>query len=66
MTIPLPILEEYRRAQDVGGNVGLGLVAKVEVSNERSLCLAEWLGMRSVETISVDGHSHVLLGLDRP
>lgn len=42
------------------------LVAKVEVDNERSLRLAERLEMRRVETISVDGHPHVLLALDRP
>jgi RimJ/RimL family protein N-acetyltransferase len=42
------------------------LVAKVEVGNERSLRLAERLGMRRVGTISVDGHPHVLLALDRP
>jgi RimJ/RimL family protein N-acetyltransferase len=42
------------------------LVAKVEVENERSLRLAERLGMRRVGTISVDGHPHVLLALDRP
>ena len=42
------------------------LVAKVEVDNERSLRVAERLGMRSVGTISVDGHPHVLLALDRP
>lgn len=42
------------------------LVAKVELGNERSLRLAERLGMRRVGTISVDGHPHVLLALDRP
>jgi len=42
------------------------LVAKVEVGNERSLRLAERLGMHRVGTISVDGHPHVLLALDRP
>jgi RimJ/RimL family protein N-acetyltransferase len=42
------------------------LVARVEVGNERSLGLAERLGMRSVGTISVGGHPHVLLALERP
>jgi RimJ/RimL family protein N-acetyltransferase len=42
------------------------IVAKVEVGNERSLRLAERLGMRRVEDISVDGHPHVLLVLERP
>lgn len=41
------------------------LVAKVEVASERSLRLAERLGMRRVEAISVAGHPHVLLALDR-
>lgn len=41
------------------------LVAKVAVDNERSLRLAQRLGMRSVGTVSVDGHPHVLLALDR-
>ena len=43
-----------------------GLVAKVEVGNERSVRLAERLGMRRVGTISVDGHPHALLAPDRP
>ena len=41
------------------------LVAKVEVDNERSLRLAQRLGMRRVGAVSVDGHPHVLLALDR-
>ena len=42
------------------------LVAKIEPENARSLRLAERLGMRTLETISVDGHPHLLLGLERP
>jgi [ribosomal protein S5]-alanine N-acetyltransferase len=42
------------------------VVAKVEPDNERSLRLAERLGMRPVETISVDGRPHLLLALDLP
>jgi len=42
------------------------LVAKVEPDNERSLRLAERLGMRAVETISIDGRRHLLLALDMP
>lgn len=41
------------------------LVAKIEPVNARSLRLAERLGMRTVETISVDGHPHLLLALER-
>lgn len=41
------------------------LVAKIEPDNERSLRVAERLGMRRVETISVDGHPHLLLALER-
>lgn len=41
------------------------LVAKVEPENERSLRLAERLGMRRVETIDVGGHPHLLLALER-
>jgi len=41
------------------------LVAKVELGNERSLRLAERLGMRPVETIDFAGHPHVLLALER-
>jgi ribosomal-protein-alanine N-acetyltransferase len=41
------------------------LVAKVEPDNERSLRLAERLGMRTVETISVDGRPHLLLALEQ-
>jgi [ribosomal protein S5]-alanine N-acetyltransferase len=42
------------------------LVAKVEPDNEHSLRLAERLGMRTVDTIDVDGHPHLLLALERP
>ena len=42
------------------------VVAKVEPGNERSLRLAERLGMREVETIAVDGRPHVLLAVERP
>jgi RimJ/RimL family protein N-acetyltransferase len=42
------------------------VLAKVEPGNERSLRLAERLGMHTVETISVDGHPHLLLALERP
>lgn len=42
------------------------LVATVEPENERSLRLAGRLGMRTVETISVDGRPHLLLALERP
>jgi RimJ/RimL family protein N-acetyltransferase len=42
------------------------LVGKVEHDNERSLRLAGRLGMRTVETIDVDGRPHLLLALDRP
>ena len=42
------------------------LLAKIEPDNERSLRLAERLGMRPVETISVDGRPHLLLALERP
>lgn len=41
------------------------LVAKIEPGNARSLRLAERLGMRTVETISVDGRPHQLLALER-
>lgn len=41
------------------------LVAKVDPGNERSLRFAKRLGMRAVETIAVDGRSHVLLALER-
>jgi RimJ/RimL family protein N-acetyltransferase len=41
------------------------LLAKVEPGNERSLRLAERLGMRTVETIEVDGRPHLLLALER-
>jgi ribosomal-protein-alanine N-acetyltransferase len=40
-------------------------VAKIELGNTRSLRLAERLGMRTVETISVHGRRHVLLALER-
>jgi RimJ/RimL family protein N-acetyltransferase len=42
------------------------LVAKIELGNERSLRLAERLGLQPVETIDVDGHPHLLLALERP
>jgi [ribosomal protein S5]-alanine N-acetyltransferase len=42
------------------------LVAKIEPGNERSLRLADRLGMRPVETIDVRGRPHLLLALDRP
>jgi ribosomal-protein-alanine N-acetyltransferase len=42
------------------------LVAKVDPENERSLRLAERLGLQPVETIDVDGHPHLLLALERP
>jgi RimJ/RimL family protein N-acetyltransferase len=41
------------------------LLAKIEPENKRSLRLAEQLGMRPVETISVDGRPHVLFALER-
>jgi RimJ/RimL family protein N-acetyltransferase len=41
------------------------LVAKVEPDNERSLRLADRLGMRTVDTISVEGRPHLLLALER-
>jgi RimJ/RimL family protein N-acetyltransferase len=40
------------------------LVAKIEPGNERSLRLAERLGMRTVETVDVDGRPHLLLALE--
>ena len=40
------------------------LVAKVEPENERSLRLAERLGMRTVETITVADRPHLLLAMD--
>jgi RimJ/RimL family protein N-acetyltransferase len=42
------------------------LVARVEPENERSLRVAERLGMRPVQTIDVDGRPHLLLALERP
>lgn len=42
------------------------LVAKIEPENERSLTIAERLGMRTIETIDVDGRPHLLLALERP
>ena len=42
------------------------VVAKVERENEPSLRVAEQLGMRTVETIDVDGRPHLLLALERP
>jgi [ribosomal protein S5]-alanine N-acetyltransferase len=41
------------------------LVAKIEPENERSLRLAERLGMRRVETVDLDGRPHLLLALER-
>lgn len=41
------------------------VVAKVEPRNGRSIRLAQRLGMRTVETISVDGRPHPLLALER-
>jgi RimJ/RimL family protein N-acetyltransferase len=41
------------------------LLAKIEPGNERSLRLAERLGMRPVETISVEGRPHLLLALEQ-
>lgn len=41
------------------------VVAKVEPQNEPSLRVAEQLGMRTVETIDVDGRPHLLLALER-
>jgi ribosomal-protein-alanine N-acetyltransferase len=41
------------------------LVAKIEPENERSLRLAQRLGMRTVETVDVDGVPHLLLALER-
>jgi [ribosomal protein S5]-alanine N-acetyltransferase len=42
------------------------VVAKVEPGNEPSLRVAEQLGMRTVESIDVDGRPHLLLALERP
>jgi RimJ/RimL family protein N-acetyltransferase len=42
------------------------LVAKVEPENAPSLRVAEQLGMHTVETIDVDGRTHLLLALERP
>jgi [ribosomal protein S5]-alanine N-acetyltransferase len=41
------------------------VVAKVDVANERSLRVAERLGMHRVGTIDVEGCPHVLLALPR-
>jgi RimJ/RimL family protein N-acetyltransferase len=41
------------------------LVAKVEPENDRSLRLAERLGMRTVDTVTVDGRPHLLLAVER-
>ena len=41
------------------------LVAKIEPGNARSLRVAERLGMRTVETIDVDGRPHLLFALER-
>ena len=42
------------------------IVAKIELENARSLRLAERLGMRTVDTISVDGRPHLLVAVERP
>jgi RimJ/RimL family protein N-acetyltransferase len=42
------------------------LVAKIEPEHSRSLAVAERLGMRTIETIDVDGRPHLLLALERP
>jgi [ribosomal protein S5]-alanine N-acetyltransferase len=42
------------------------LVAKIEPRNQRSLTVAERLGMRTIETIEVGGRPHLLLALERP
>jgi RimJ/RimL family protein N-acetyltransferase len=42
------------------------LVATIEPENERSLRLAERLGMSPVETIELEGRPHLLLVLERP
>ena len=41
------------------------LVAKIEPENERSLRVAERLGMRPVEIVDVHGRPHLLLALER-
>jgi len=41
------------------------LVAKIEPENERSLRVAQRLGMRPVESVEVDGRPHLLLALER-
>ena len=41
------------------------LVAKIEPANAPSLRLAQRLGMRAIETISVGGRPHLLLALER-
>ena len=42
------------------------LVAKIEPENERSLRLAERLGMQPVGTVDIAGRPHLLLALERP
>jgi RimJ/RimL family protein N-acetyltransferase len=42
------------------------LLATIEPENERSLRLAERLGMRTLETVDLDGRPHLLLALERP
>jgi RimJ/RimL family protein N-acetyltransferase len=42
------------------------LLATIEPENKRSLRLAERLGMRTLETVDLDGRPHLLLALERP
>jgi [ribosomal protein S5]-alanine N-acetyltransferase len=42
------------------------LVAKIEPDNEQSLTIAERLGMRTIETVDINGRPHLLLALERP
>ena len=41
------------------------IVAKVEIGNDRSMQVAERLGMRRIDTIELHGRPHVLLALQR-